>query len=349
MDTLPKVTVPEAEDGFINADELADGIQVKVTVPGGTAAGDKVTLTVTLPDNKTVTVEHVLTESEVNGSEATVTIPKDQVSSDGAYRVVAEISDPAGNRSGSSDAVEFTVDTTAEASVSLGTVTADNVLNAVEAAGDVTLTGQVTGDFQAGDAVTVTVNEKPYQTTLKSDGTFTVVVPGNELAADADRTVEVSVLVRDEAGNTATVTGSQPYTVAMTPPTQTVTITGISDDTGVSGDFITSDNDGLIIHARLSAALDDGERLMYSIDDGTTWTDITGSVSDTTVVYFDAKLTSTATVSMRVVDAAGNVGVTASQLVTIDTVAPGDTNGDGTVDTFCLLYTSDAADDIALV
>jgi hypothetical protein len=96
-----------------------------------------------------------------------------------------------------------------------------------------------------------------------------------------------------------------------------VSITGITEDTDPVGDFTTTDYDGLTLHASLSAALVIGEKLMYSHDNGTTWTDITTSVSGTSVSYTDANLTSTATVQMRVLDAAGNAGSAAVQAITI--------------------------------
>ncbi|HCR4082387.1 TPA: RTX toxin, partial [Proteus mirabilis] len=64
VDTTPVVTIPEATDG-VNADELKDGVQTEVTVPGGSAAGDTLTLTITKPDGSTDTVEHTLTADEV--------------------------------------------------------------------------------------------------------------------------------------------------------------------------------------------------------------------------------------------------------------------------------------------
>ncbi|UXJ01451.1 Ig-like domain-containing protein [Proteus mirabilis] len=71
-----------------------------MTVPGGSAAGDTLTLTITKPDGSTDTVEHTLTADEVTAGKADVTIPADKVTADGNYSVTAEITDPAGNTSG---------------------------------------------------------------------------------------------------------------------------------------------------------------------------------------------------------------------------------------------------------
>lgn len=130
-------------------------------------------------------------------------------------------------------------------------------------------------------------------------------------------------------------------TIVLTPPTTTISIDSITEDTGTAGDFITNDNDGLTIAATLTAALAADEKLMYSNDNGATWSDITSSVTGTSVSYNDLTLTSTATVQMKVVDEAGNSGAVESRLITIDTTAPIsaasvvivlDSNNDGTVD-----------------
>ena len=57
----------------------------------------------------------------------------------------------------------YTVDTTAPAmTITVNDVTADNVLNAAEAGQDIAITGKVTGEFLAGDTVTITVNGTDY-------------------------------------------------------------------------------------------------------------------------------------------------------------------------------------------
>ncbi|MDH2375529.1 hypothetical protein QD228_16990, partial [Cobetia sp. 3AK] len=99
----------------------------------------------------------------------------------------------------------------------------------------------------------------------------------------------------------------------------------ISDDSGTADDFITNDDDGLTITATLDAALAEGETLQYSNDGGTTWTDISGSVDSAdgiTVSHVDADLTASATVQLKVQDAAGNDGPVASQAIVIDVTAP---------------------------
>ncbi|MGY8734124.1 MAG: beta strand repeat-containing protein, partial [Pirellulales bacterium] len=125
------------------------------------------------------------------------------------------------------------------------------------------------------------------------------------------------------SGNSGTAT-TQAITIDTTVPTSTVTINGITDDTGsLATDFITSDNDGLTVTATLSSGLLTGEILEYSNDNGVSFTDITtSSVTGTAISHSDTSLTSINTIQFRVTDTAGNIGTIATQLITINTTAP---------------------------
>ena len=221
VDAVPVVTIPEAKDS-VNAQELKDGVQTEVTIPKGTEAGDKITLTVTNPDGTTSTVEHPVTQVEVDAGTAEVTIPKDQVPTDGDYKVVAEITDPAGNTSGPSSPADFTVDTAAptadDTTVVVNNITDDNIINAEEADGYVPVTGTVTGEFNEGDEVIITVNNKPYKGTLDADGNFEIPVKGSDLVADSDTKVEVVVKPSDDSGNIGEITADKEYAIDTQQP-----------------------------------------------------------------------------------------------------------------------------------
>ncbi|WP_289042566.1 Ig-like domain-containing protein, partial [uncultured Zobellia sp.] len=92
----------------------------------------------------------------------------------------------------------------------------DNVLNATEAGGNVNVTGTVSGDFNSGDTVTLTVNGNDYTGTVDGAGAYSISIPGSELAADGDTTVDGSVTTTDTAGNVGTATDSQVYSVDTT-------------------------------------------------------------------------------------------------------------------------------------
>src|SRR5918994_2158140 len=104
--------------------------------------------------------------------------------------------DAAGNSFSATDTQAYALDTTAAATITLAAITADNILNATEAGGTVTITGTVAGDAANGDPVTVTVNGVAYEGTV-SNGTFSIDVAGSDLLADDDQTVEASVTGTD--------------------------------------------------------------------------------------------------------------------------------------------------------
>ncbi len=130
---------------------------------------------------------------------------------------------------------------------------------------------------------------------------------------------------RDSANNLINTTPAQnTFTIDNTAPATIVSIDSIGTDTGSSStDFITSDNDGLVINATLSAELTTDETLQYSNDKGASWVDVAATnISAKTVSLPDNSLTSSTTIQFRVTDDVGNNGSVSSQLITIDTTAP---------------------------
>ncbi|MEZ8194799.1 Ig-like domain-containing protein, partial [Vibrio cortegadensis] len=127
---------------------------------------------------------------------------------DGTYDLSVKVTDDAGN-SATSTELEVIIDTEAAATITIDDdIAGDDMVNAAEAAGDVTITGTVGGDAKPGDTVTLTVNgnSTDYTGTVKADGTYSINVPGSELVADADSTIVASVSGTDEAGNPFTAT-----------------------------------------------------------------------------------------------------------------------------------------------
>ena len=245
VDTTPVVIIPEAADG-VNADELKDGVQTEVTVPGGSAAGDTLTLTITKPDGSTDTVEHTLTADEVTAGKADVTIPADKATPDGNYSVKAEITDPAGNTSGEGKATDFTVDTVAPSTPVLNAE--DNGSVSVELPGDANKgdTVEITFEDEKGDKQTVTM-EKGDNGWTSSDPNLIPDSQGNNTAIPSDNVKdnsEVTAIAKDPSGNesapaTATSKTDVLPTVSISVDTTSVNDNGdkISADASVSGEI----------------------------------------------------------------------------------------------------------------
>ncbi|WP_318833282.1 hypothetical protein [Cobetia sp. 2AS1] len=265
----------------------------------------------------------------IDGTGTTFTLAEG-VYADGVVQI--RQTDVAGNVSDAVNLGDVTVDNTAPGAPP--TLVIDEALNGVnieELTDGLQAEVALSADTVAGDTATVTlVDTDDADNVITADvalietdidaGTVTVTIPADTLTDGSS--YNASAAITDAAGNVSNEVNLGTVTIDTTAPTTTVTIDSISDDTGLAADdFITSDNDGLTITATLNAPLAEGETLQYSTD-GTTWVDITDSVSGTAVSYADASLTTSATVQLKVQDAAGNDGAIESQDVVIDTTAP---------------------------
>ena len=151
-----------------------------------------------------------------------------------------------------------------------------------------------------------------------------VTVIGNSWTFDDGRTLaegtyDYWVRVIDTAGNVGE-TAHQQVTIDLTPPdaATTVTVDRISSDTGAdNNDFLTQSR-VFTVEGSLGAPLAAGEVVQISLDNGVTW--ITTTVTGTQWHYDDNRILADGDYlyMLRVVDAAGNVGATTSQRVTVD-------------------------------
>ncbi|AGQ07719.1 BapA/Bap/LapF family large adhesin [Acinetobacter baumannii] len=254
------------------------------------------TVTVTYPDGSTTTV--------VAGPDGTWTVPNPGLN-DGD-KVTAIATDPAGNPSlpgtaivdtvgPNTDGVNFTVDS----------VTADNVINASEASGNVTVTGvlkNVPADA-ANTVVTVVINGQTYTATVDSTaGTWTVSVPGSELTADADKTIDAKVTFTDAAGNSSSVNDTQTYTIDTTAPDAPVInpVNGTDPITGTA---------------------EPGSTVTVTYPDGTTATVVAGTDGSWSVPN-PGNLVDGDTVTATATDPAGNTSLPGTGTVSADITAP---------------------------
>ncbi|KKO44398.1 hypothetical protein VT06_17275, partial [Arsukibacterium sp. MJ3] len=163
----------------------AGTITVTGTATGGDIApGDVVTMII---NGVTYT-----TTVQADGSWS-VDVAGSDLAADTEFDAVVTSSDAAGNTVDSIGTSTHTVDTGATAgTVSVNNITADDVVNAAEAAGTITVTGTATGgDIAPGDVVTMIINGVTYTTTVQADGSWSVDVAGSDLAADTEFDVVV--------------------------------------------------------------------------------------------------------------------------------------------------------------
>ncbi|WP_434728115.1 BapA/Bap/LapF family large adhesin [Acinetobacter sp. PVC-6A] len=254
------------------------------------------TVTVTYPDGSTTTV--------VAGPDGTWTVPNPGLN-DGD-KVTAIATDPAGNPSlpgtatvdavgPNTDGVNFTVDS----------VTADNVINASEASGNVTVTGvlkNVPADA-ANTVVTVVINGQTYTATVDSTaGTWTVSVPGSDLIADADKTIDAKVTFTDAAGNSSSVNDTHTYTVDTVAPNAPV-LDSINATDPVTG------------------TAEPGSTVTVTYPNGTTATVVAGTDGSWSVPN-PGNLVDGDTVTATATDPAGNTSLPGTGTVSADITAP---------------------------
>jgi DNA-binding protein YbaB len=189
--TISSVT----DDNVLNAAEKGQDLVLSGTT-SNVEAGQTVTITFA---GKTYT-----TTVDANG-DWTWTVPAADLSGlkDGDASVQVSVTNVNGNAA--SSAQEFSVDTTAP-TVTINTISGDNMLNAAEAAQDLTLSG--TSTAEAGQTVTVTFNGNQYTAQVQADGSWTLDVPAADLAGITDGNAAVTATVSDKAGNPASAGSS---------------------------------------------------------------------------------------------------------------------------------------------
>ncbi|MGL5659775.1 MAG: retention module-containing protein, partial [Aeromonas sp.] len=182
------------------------------TISGQTDAAPGSTITIVVTDS--AGHKHDLTTTvKPDGSysvEVTTPLPE------GSFNVDASVSDPAGNTNDATGS--GIVDVTAPVNLSIAldpNITPDDVINAAEARTDIPVSGTVSGEFNEGDTVTLTVNNKQFTGTVDADGRFTINVAGSDLVADPSHIIDASVTSTDAAGNTDTATTTEDYKVDL--------------------------------------------------------------------------------------------------------------------------------------
>ncbi|WP_121514274.1 Ig-like domain-containing protein, partial [Brenneria goodwinii] len=186
VDTVaPEATItidPVTADNTINLAESNQPQTISGRVGNDVQVGD--TVTVTVGDQSYQTT---VTADADGGNIWSVSVPGEVLAGNTQIHAEVTTSDAAGNPTMATADHSYAVDTVApEATISIDTITADNVINAAESNQTINVTGQVGANVQTGDVVTVTVGGETYQTTVNADGsTWSVNVPGSVLAGNS--------------------------------------------------------------------------------------------------------------------------------------------------------------------
>ncbi len=246
-----------------------------------------------------------------------------------SFTYQARIVDTVGNVGANIANQSVTIDTAAPNAPSITSIPENGGggIDAAEASDGTPVVVGLTGTgAAAGDTLTINWGSQTFTYTLLaadiSGTSATVTVPAGTITAQGNGTFNVTAGLTDAAGNVSANSTAMSVTVDTVAPTAAVVITAIATDSGTSSsDFIT--NDTTLTVSGTHGALGPGETVQVSSDGGASWADATTSTA-TDWSYTDPTTHGTSfTYQVRIVDAVGNVGAnTASQAVTIDTVAP---------------------------
>ena len=311
---VPTITINTfAQDDIVNAAEHGTPLVVSGTTDA--PAGQTVTLSL---NGKTyaATVQNDGTWSYTVSSADVAAL-----ADGGSYVINAQVSNTIGNSA--SDNHTVTVDLTAPSmGISIDSLQNDTGLSATDFItndSQVVVNGSLTAQLGNNEKAQISLDGGVTWIDLTVTGTTWRYADGRTLT---DGTYQYQVRVIDNAGNVG-ATDSQDVVIDLTKPAATtITVDSITQDTGLSGsDFITSDNQ-ISLKGTLGAALGSGDHAQISLDGGVTWIDV--SVSGLSWTYVDGRTLADGDYNyqLRVIDDAGNISATASQVVTIDTVAP---------------------------
>lgn len=292
IDTVPHPITFNAvtADNTVNMAESAIGLVVTGTSTAGATISvtlQGVTQTATVGSNGVWSVTY-----------PTGTLPGGEY----AATLTATTTDAAGNVSTSYHA--FNVDTVTSVAFT-GSVAGDNVVNAAEAAGGITLTGTA----QAGSTVSVAWNGTTLPATVAANGSWSVVFPASAVTAGTYSST-ATVTATDAAGNSA----SASRTIAVD------TQMSVAVDASQSGTDNTISGGERVAGVALTGTAEAGATVAVTFE-GVTKTVTAGSNGVWSASYSTSEIRSgtyNSTVSVRATDAAGNVA-TASHSVKVDT------------------------------
>jgi len=236
---------------------------------------------------------------------------------DGLHSLSVTVTDAAGNSSGNTPAIGFTVDTTAPEAATELALTNDLTGAAIQAGG---LTNDNTpvlsGTAPAGSIVTVLDGTAVLgSATVADDGSWSFTTPTLNDGAHS-----LSAVVTDAAGNASAASDAITLNVDTQPPAA-VTSLALTNDSGTEGVAIpdgglTDDSTPVLsglAEAGGTVAVYEGATLLGSVavnDDGS-WSYTPAALDDGTHTF-----------TVTPTDAAGNVGASATISVLIDATAP---------------------------
>ncbi|WP_162619794.1 retention module-containing protein, partial [Salinicola acroporae] len=304
-----------AGNDVINAAESGESITLTGRAGGDAVAGD--TVTIAIGDQQyQVAVADDLTFS--------VVVPGGLLAAAKGSTVTAVIShtDTAGNTGIATTTHAYGVDTVPPTlGITLDTIAGDNVVNAAEAGQPMPVTGKVSGEYAAGDRVTLTVGNQTYSGSVKADGSFSITVPGSQLAQNGS--IQAVVSHTDAAGNTGTANTAGSYAVDTNAPVVTISLNAVASDDVINA---TEARQNVTLSGRAGGDAVSGDTVTIEVG-GQTYTTTVGANGIFSVSVPGSVLANAGTdrvnATVSHTDGAGNTGTaTTTHAYGVDTTPP---------------------------
>ncbi|OLO07286.1 hypothetical protein BTW08_13660, partial [Salinicola sp. MH3R3-1] len=304
-----------AGDDVVNAAESGQPVTLTGLAGGDAVAGDIVTVAIGGQQYQAAVADD-LTFS--------VVVPGSLLASVAGSTVTAVIShtDAAGNTGTATTTHAYGVDITAPTlGIALDTIAGDNVINAAEANQSIPVSGQVSGEYASGDRVTLTVGNQTYTGSVKADGTFSINVPGSQLASNSS--VSAVVSHTDAAGNTGSANTAGSYDVDTVAPSVSISLDTVAGDDVINAAEAKSN---VSVSGTAGGDAAQGDTVTVSVG-GQNYTTTVGANGIFSVAVPGTVLANAGTDSIRAsvshTDAAGNTGTaTTTHAYGVDTTAP---------------------------
>lgn len=155
-------------------------------------------------------------EIDLNTKTWSLSLPASELTElQGTHQINAEVSgaDILGNRGSGNTTADYSVDTFTPIPQITLKVGDENKIDSSSVT-DVKITGKVTGDFTAGEKVTVFINGKEKEAVIQENGEFHLTANAKELLSAQPLSISATYSTSDAAGNIGTATTNQPYSIA---------------------------------------------------------------------------------------------------------------------------------------
>lgn len=157
-------------------------------------------------------------DATVEGKKWSLNLPVNEstlIEGNNPLKVNVIAKDIAGNSATAESAVDFQVDLTPPMPIITLNPINENNLIAKTATNSVVLSGKVSGDFTAGEAILLQYNGKAQSVKIQDDGSFSLTISAAELAASNTLMVSAVYTTKDAVGNTGTAQSHLSYSVSQ--------------------------------------------------------------------------------------------------------------------------------------